>query len=262
MRLWRVVACALALSVAGTAALAGDPFDSARYYIGVKDNERALELIDSGEFDVNAQTSEGYTLLHYAADAGNLAMVEALLERGADPTIKSNAGSTPAMMAIGTMVQARIKKAAAAWGKGAPAAAAGTGDFDKIRYAIGIKDNAAAIAELDKGIDINMQTDEGYSLLHYAADQGNLAMVKELIRRGADVNLKSARGSTPLDMALGTMVQAEIKKAGGTWGRAAPAKPVPMTPAPALGTRGIIRPRRCAATAPARCANTASGRPA
>lgn len=112
--------------------------------------------------------------------------------------------------------------------------------FDDARYAIGIKDNAAAIRLIDSGqFDVSMQNAEGYSLLHYAADAGNLEMVRELIRRGADVNARSAVGSTPYDMAIGTMVMAEIAKAGGRSGRApapAPARPAPIKPAPAKPT--------------------------
>jgi len=112
--------------------------------------------------------------------------------------------------------------------------------FEDARYYMGVKNNAEAIRLIDSGqFDINMQTDEGYSLLHYAADNGNLEMVRELIRRGADVNLRSARGSTPWDMAITPMVKAEIAKAGGHSGvnpaAAAPAKPAakPATATPA-----------------------------
>ena len=134
---------------------------------------------------------------------------------------------------------------ATAW----PAAA---GDpFDDARYYMGIKNNAEAIRLIDSGqFDINMQTDEGYSLLHYAADNGNLEMVRELIRRGADVNLRSAKGSTPYDMAVGTMVQAEIRKAGGLSGlnpQATAPTPPSVKPTPA---RPAATPPRPAPAAP------------
>lgn len=113
MRFVKLLACAAALLTAATAsiAVAGDPWDDARYAIKVKDTAGALTLIDSGAFDVNMQNGEGYTLLHIAADDGNLAMVNALLERGADPAIKTNRGSTALDLAMGTMVAARIRKA-------------------------------------------------------------------------------------------------------------------------------------------------------
>ena len=103
---------ALSLS---SAALAGDPFDDTRWHIGAKQNAEALRIVDSGEFDINMQTEEGYSLLHYAAEAGNLAMVKALLARGADPRLESNMGTSVYEMAIGTMVKAEIRRAVSAW---------------------------------------------------------------------------------------------------------------------------------------------------
>ncbi len=249
-KLLSVLAGVLVLASAGLA-LAGDPFDDARYAIGIKDNAGATRLIDSGQFDINMQNGEGYTLLHFAAGAGNLAMVEALLERGADPTLKTSLGMTARDSAIGTMVVARIQKAEREWGKPAagraPVVSAGAADFDKIRWFIGARRNADAIAELDKGIDINMQTSEGYTLLHYAAGDGNLEMVRELIRRGADVNLRSSSGFTPYDSAIGTMVQAEIRRAGGVSGLTPPAtsasRPAAATrPAPARPATAPAKP--------------------
>jgi len=124
----------------------------------------------------------------------------------------------------------------------ASAGAAFAGDpLDDARYAIGVKDTATAVRLLDSGqFDINMQTSEGYTLLHYAADNGNLEMVRELIRRGADVNIRSATGSTPYDMAIGTMVKAEIAKAGGRSGRAPP--PTVTKPAPARAKSAPAEP--------------------
>ena len=83
----------LSVFALATAAMAQvDPFDLARSQIQSRQNAEALTIVDSGQFDVNQQTSEGYSLLHYAAGAGNLEMVKALLARGADPTLKSEIG--------------------------------------------------------------------------------------------------------------------------------------------------------------------------
>jgi Ankyrin repeats (many copies) len=51
---------------------------------------------------------------------------------------------------------------------------------------------------LDKGANPNHVAREGYSVLHSAAGAGNLAVVKVLVERGADLNLKTAKGMTPL----------------------------------------------------------------
>lgn len=88
-----------------------DPFDDARYYIVNKQNGEALRLIDSGAFPVDQGNYEGWTLLHYAAESGNLEMVKALLERGADPTLKTKYGSLPYEVASATMIKAAIAAA-------------------------------------------------------------------------------------------------------------------------------------------------------
>lgn len=251
MKILKVLALAGALSLAG-AAHAGDPFDDARWAIGARDNAAAVRLIDSGQFDVNMQNGEGYTLLHFAAGDGNLAMVEALLERGADPHVKTSLGQTALDRAIGTMVAARLREA---MGRkfGVSAKRAGTGDFDKVRYAIGSRNNEAAMAELDKGVDVNMQNGEGDTLLHFAAGDGNLAMVEELLRRGANPNLKNEVGFTPLDRAIGTMIAARIKAAGGRSGKASSA-PAPVARAAAAKPAKPATPAKAAKPATATAA--------
>lgn len=234
MRALRQLACVLALSIGISSVALADPFDQIRWLIGAKRNADAIAELDKGEVDVNTQTSEGYTLLHYAANDTNLPMVKELLRRGANPNLRSNSGTLPVDMAYGTMMIAELKKAmqaAANPGSPAPATNEGGADFDKIRSHIGARRNADAIAELDKGIDINMQTGEGYSLLHYAANDANLEMVKELLRRGANPNLRSATGHTALDMGYGTMLLAELKKAGGVSGLNPPAVAQPQAAA-------------------------------
>lgn len=231
----RVAGFLAALLVAGSA-LAADPFDSARYAIGIRDNATALRLIDSGQFDIDMQNQEGYTLLNFAAGEGNLVIVDALLERGADPGIRTLSGHAPLDRAIGTMVAVRLKQAVDARLAGGGSVTAlprrvGTADFDTIRMAIGSRSDAAAVAELDKGIDIDMQNIEGYTLLHFASLEGNLPMVEELLRRGANPDIKINSGQTALDVAMGTMVAARLKAAGGGVrgtrpGAARPAEPV------------------------------------
>ncbi|WP_299645458.1 ankyrin repeat domain-containing protein [Sphingomonas bacterium] len=106
-----VVTPAAMLPSLGSAATQGDPFDNARFHVVNKQNAQALAIVDSGAFGIDQANDEGWTLLHFAAEQGNLEMVKLLLARGADPTLKTTRGSTPYQVASATMVRAEIDKA-------------------------------------------------------------------------------------------------------------------------------------------------------
>jgi cytohesin len=55
---------------------------------------------------------------------------------------------------------------------------------------------------LDEGGDPNRRTDHQQTLLHIAADNSDLDVVKLLIARGADINAKGYHGYTPLHLAV------------------------------------------------------------
>lgn len=100
---------------------AGDPFEDAATAVRWKDDAKATALIDGGSFDVNRQDGEGYTLLHLAADQNNLELAKLLLERGADPNIRSKLGSTVADMASsGSGLLALVVKAGGTYARNTP----------------------------------------------------------------------------------------------------------------------------------------------
>jgi Ankyrin repeats (3 copies) len=64
-------------------------------------------------------------------------------------------------------------------------------------------DVAAVKALLDKGADVNAKTNYGATALSYACDKGHVEVVRLLIERGADVNVKDTfYGEVPLGWAL------------------------------------------------------------
>ena len=59
---------------------------------------------------------------------------------------------------------------------------------------------------------VNMQNEEGWTALHVAAEQGMVRMVRYLLARGADANIKTTRGRTAYDVAAGySEVQSFLK---------------------------------------------------
>ncbi len=224
-----------------SAAIAGDPFDDARYYLKVKQNAEALRIVDSGQFDVNMQTDEGYSLLHYAADAGNLEMVRALLARGADPSLKSRSGSTPYQMAIGTMVQAEIRKAmaqastvgsagqprGAAVSRPQPTPPARNGmcamvrseqvndgrspamrPFLKAKDAIWYNHPDELTGLIEDCVGVDDQDQYGWTLLHHAADRDRVALAKILLDHGAKRTIRNKDGQTAPQLATSPEMKA------------------------------------------------------
>lgn len=65
-----------------------------------KGNDGAvLALLSLPNIDPNTQDAVGKTALHYTAQNGQLALSQALLLRGADPTIEDQNGETPRSLA-------------------------------------------------------------------------------------------------------------------------------------------------------------------
>lgn len=127
------------------------------------DLEAVRALIAKGE-DVGAAQGDGMTALHWAADRGDVAMAEALLEAGARVGSITRRGSyTPLHVA----------------------ARAGRGRMIELLLAAGAEPNA--------------RTELGTTALHEAAGAGTLTGVNALLARGAEVDARETRWEqTPL----------------------------------------------------------------
>ena len=56
--------------------------------------------------------------------------------------------------------------------------------------------------ELSNGANVNQKNEDGFTLLHLAAQSGHKRIVELLISKGADVNAKDTRGLTSLDYSI------------------------------------------------------------
>ncbi|KAH6715429.1 ankyrin repeat-containing domain protein, partial [Leptodontidium sp. MPI-SDFR-AT-0119] len=128
---------------------------------------------------INATDSQGLTALHVAASNGFLSIVNILLDRGADQTIKTiESGETPFFTAI--------------------------------------RSDEESLAELLKlSPDVNTMTNKGATPLHFAClEAGRLPMVRFLLESGADVHMRDIEGGTPLLWASSTEACKELVKYG------------------------------------------------
>lgn len=208
---------------------------SALIVAGHSGHTRAAEML----LDMGANANDdgvGYTALHAAVLRRDLALVEALLAHGANPSApitrgtpvrrtsqdfelpRTLLGATPYLLAA-KFLEADIMRALAAGGAdtrlrmkdGATPLMAAAGLDEKSgtdRRGLAILDGGVAEPEsrvleavtvaLSLGSDIDAANPLGETALHIAAAQGYDTVVTALVKRGANLNARNARGLTPL----------------------------------------------------------------
>lgn len=208
--------------------------------IAMSRNGEALALLCDGVVEVNARNFKNSTPLHIACQKKNVALIRALLQRGADVNAVNDAGNTPLHIAMvqcsnadsfeclkilldaGADTTIRNVKGALAHelchvdnvlsllSRGTTSSANNVSEtadsvLDKKVLFSAIKNKATedALRILDERVkDPNAIDDQGRSLLHCAVYHKNIALVRGLIERGANVNVPNAAGNSPLALAV------------------------------------------------------------
>ena len=160
-----------------------------------------LELLPREVTD--SANTDGMTALHFAAQRGNKAIVQSLLENGAD-----------------------IKAQEALLSKSALHFAAENGDLDTVKYLAehgadlldkdiygatalhyAAKNNRLDIIKylVSKKMDYTAKDVRGWSAMHYAADGGSIDVIKYLLAKGLNINELNKAGRTPLFFSRGNL---------------------------------------------------------
>jgi len=158
-----------------------------------------LELLPRDVAD--AATTDGMTALHFAAQNGDLAVVQFLIEHGAD-----------------------IKAQDTVFSRSAIHFAAESGNLDTVKYLTehganlldrdgygatalhyAAKNNHLDIIKylVNKKIDYTDKDVRGWSAMHYAADGNGIDVIKYLLAKGLNINELNNAGRTPLFFARG-----------------------------------------------------------
>ena len=181
-------------------------------------------LLRSGA-PVDAATATGATPLMLAAKSGSVAAVDSLLTGGADPNHQESANGETALMFAAAADRADVIRSLTAHGA-KPNLASAVVDISKLsapeeRLQAAIREAQSQPTKTVAGIvsapptpptgtagvtraftfDELIGRQGGLSALHFAARQGSTASVHALVEQGADVNLSSADGTTPLVIA-------------------------------------------------------------
>ncbi|MTW20892.1 ankyrin repeat domain-containing protein [Allochromatium palmeri] len=146
--------------------------------------------------DLDQPNAQGDYPLHVAARQGSVNVTRALLEAGADPSVRDAAGATPLQVALLTG-KTQVAK-------------------DIIAHGVPLEPNALLLELADAGISdrdsfelllrqgagLNRIGPDGDTALTLAIKRGHLETVARLILLGVDVNQPDAQGRQPLDVAL------------------------------------------------------------
>ena len=120
----------------------------------------------------DGQLSEGATALARASKAGDVPVMHALLDGGADATLTLANRTTPAVLAAG-----------------------GTAPEAKVLEAVTLL--------VDHGVDVNAFNANGQTILHNAAQRGLNSVIEYVAQKGAKLDRRDKQGRTALDIALG-----------------------------------------------------------
>ncbi len=153
--------------------------------------------------DVNTRTNYGATALHFAADRGHLEVVKTLVEAGADANAKDDFYKmTPVAMAmmhsqkeVAEYLQKVIveKKQSDQNAQSAPPSQTAPAINPKLNEEILTAAKRGELAKvkdlLAKGADVNAKTNYSQTPLMFAAQNGHLEVVKTLVEAGADLDV-------------------------------------------------------------------------
>ena len=177
----------------------------------VGDLDAVRRLLDLG-LPVDATDSQGCTALLRAAGGGHRALVDVLLERGADPARAANTGATPLSAAV-SMRQLDIVDRLLDAGAGLEQRLPGEVTVLMLAAALGLPELVSRL--LQGGADLHAVDAQGLTPLHCAALYGFtardrtrlVALLDALLLAGADPQRAATGGATPLLLLLGARAE-------------------------------------------------------
>lgn len=173
------------------------------YKAAQSDNAKMVNFLIAAGAEIDFYSYNGWTPLTVAAHNGNSEVVKALLAAGADPDYRDNDNITALYYATKTKkITTDVINYLAAAGADMNATQ------DKYRWTalhVAASKNYTETAEqlLKLGADPDVRDVDGDTALHLAANEGQYGMAEALLSYGASVNMRNKKGKTASDLASG-----------------------------------------------------------
>ncbi|MBA3954145.1 ankyrin repeat domain-containing protein [Candidatus Dependentiae bacterium] len=166
MKFFKTFAAALMLTSSLTYCMTQKDNINQQFFAAIQAGNYSLvqDLLNNGA-NVNAQNTQNYTPLHFAAAHGHTALAQLLIDNKA------------------------------------PINAQATQNFTPLHLAAQYGHTALAQLLIDNKAPINAQNTQNVTPLHCAAAQGHTALAQLLINKGADINAQTTQNDTPLHLA-------------------------------------------------------------
>lgn len=149
---------------------------------------------------VNKKDALDETALHLAIEQGNEAVVQLLLDRGADLEAKNRSGDTALQIAFGNKDEEIVRLLV---DKGADLEARGWQSKGTVLHLAAEEGDEVLVQLLiEREAEIKAKGEDGKTALHFAACGGSKAVVRLLLERGMDMNTKDKTGETSLHSAI------------------------------------------------------------
>ena len=181
-------------------------------------------LLKNSSVDINAKYNEGNTLLHCAVRRGDLRVVQIIMSKFPDISLKNDEGKMPVDIAgegnfteikrLLTFSQENLnkdlsmaledqktKEALSFINLGADVNAQNSHSQTALHLAVLGGDVDLLDMLIKKNADVDIKDSLGETALHLAAMIGNVSTIEKLIAYNADVNIKNNAGKTPMDLA-------------------------------------------------------------
>ncbi|XP_072397236.1 uncharacterized protein [Diabrotica undecimpunctata] len=163
--------------------------------------QSVVELLLKNKADINAKDEMGCTPLHYAVIKENLPIIDMLIEYGADSHLRNRKRQSPLECATQSNCLNALRQL---FKRGASFNCKRKFNCYQSLFLATQHGFLSVIIEfVRRGVDINIHSTKGHTLLHAACQFGQIEVVRYLLQNGANVNSKSQpNDTTPIYFAV------------------------------------------------------------